>query len=173
MTAEKNLHGSSKIMLPVRFSSVRQEKEYFNVEDIIESQFIGLTAKPNNKIVGIIYRPPNDKYNAFKDSLNELLHKLDSLNEKCFLMGDFNIDLLKLEDNPSTIDFLNQMFSSAFYPLISRPTRITDSSATLIDNISVNNIEENYESGILFTGLSDHLPVFQITGSIHNQRKKG
>ena len=63
--------------------------------------------------------------------------------------------LLKSEDNPNTIDFLNQMFSSAFYPLISRPTRIPDSRATLIDNIFVNNIEENYESGILFTDLSD------------------
>ena len=57
-------------------------------------------------------------------------------------MGDFNINLLKSEENQHVNDFLNQMFSSSFYPLISRPTRITNRSATLIDNIFVNNLEE-------------------------------
>ena len=53
-----------------------------------------------------------------------------------------------------------------FYPLISKPTRITNSSATLIDNIFVNNFDECYKCGILLTDLSDHLPVFQITSSL-------
>ena len=86
-------------------------------------------------------------------------------------MGDFNIDLLKSDENPHVNDFLNQMFSSSFQPLITRPTRITNSSATLIDNIFVNNLEEIYTSGILFTDLSDHLPIFQITGNIQKKRK--
>ena len=144
-----------------------------NADDVMESHFIELTAKPNNILIGVIYRPPNDKLNAFKENLAELLHKLDSQNKKCFLMGDFNIDLLKSEENRHVNDFLNQMFSSSFYPLISRPTRVTKSSATLIDNIYmyVNYIEENYKSGILFSDLSDHLPVFQITNRITNDSK--
>ena len=81
-------------------------------------------------------------------------------------MGDFNLDLLKLDENQYIKDFINQMFSSTFYPLISKPTRITNSSATLIDNIFVNNLDECHKCGILFTDLSDHLPVFQITSSI-------
>lgn len=36
-----------------------------NVDDIIESQFVELT-KPNNIIVGVIYRPPNDKLEQLK-----------------------------------------------------------------------------------------------------------
>ena len=58
------------------------------------------------------------------------------------------------------------MFSSTFYPLISKPTRVTKSSATLIDNIFVNNLDECHKCGILLTDLSDHLPVFQITPSL-------
>ena len=81
-------------------------------------------------------------------------------------MGDFNLDLLKLDENQYIKDFINQMFSSTFYPLISKPTRITNSSATLIDNIFVNNLDECHKCGILFTDLSDHLPVFKITSSI-------
>ena len=55
------------------------------------------------------------------------------------------------------------MTSNSLYPLISKPTRITNSSATLIDNIFTNNLEYNMVSGIFYVDLSDHLPVFQIT----------
>ena len=55
------------------------------------------------------------------------------------------------------------MTSNSLYTLISKPTRITSSTATLIDNIFTNNLELNTNSGILYTDLSDHLPVFQVT----------
>ena len=47
-------------------------------------------------------------------------------------------------------------------PLITRPTRITPHTATLIDNIFVNNFFVCSRSGLLFTDISDHLPVFSI-----------
>lgn len=69
------------------------------------------------------------------------------------------------------------MFSSSFYPLISKPTRITKTSATLIDNIFVNDITQNFKCGLLFTDISDHLPEFQITNCTNkvntdNKKKK-
>ena len=43
---------------------------------------------------------------------------------------------------------------------------------SILDNIFVNNIEENYIlSGILYTDLSDHLPLFQILSNITKERK--
>ena len=50
-----------------------------------------------------------------------------------------------------------------FVPLISRPTAITSNTATLIDNIFSNNLENHAFSGLFFTDLSDHLPVFTVT----------
>ena len=47
-------------------------------------------------------------------------------------MGDFNIDILKYGSNDYANRFLNQMYSSQFYPVINRPTRITTNSATII-----------------------------------------
>ena len=54
------------------------------------------------------------------------------------------------------------LFSHAFIPLISNPTRLTSYSATLIDNkiIFTNNLSQNVLNGIVLNDLSDHLPVF-------------
>ena len=53
------------------------------------------------------------------------------------------------------------MFSPSFYPLISKPTRITSRSKTSINNIFVNSLVDNFTSGLLSTDLTDHLPIFQ------------
>ena len=50
-------------------------------------------------------------------------------------MGDMNIDLLKFEIHRRTDDYLNNLFSHRFLPVISKPTRVTNTSATLIDHI--------------------------------------
>ena len=57
------------------------------MDDVIESQFIEL-ARPDNILVGVIYRHPNDNLDPSKESLLQLLQKLDSQQKKCFLMGD-------------------------------------------------------------------------------------
>ena len=54
-------------------------------------------------------------------------------------MRDFNINLLNMHQ--ATNDFVNLLTSNIFFPLISKPTRITSSTATLIDNIFTNNLE--------------------------------
>ena len=49
-------------------------------------------------------------------------------------------------------------------PLITKPTTITKSTATLIDNIFTNNANKTgHLSGILLNDISDHLPIFTIT----------
>ena len=48
------------------------------------------------------------------------------------------------------------------YPLIDRPSRITEYSATLIDNIFTNDLITGILSGLIINDVSDHLPVFSI-----------
>ena len=66
---------------------------------------------------------------------------------------------------------LKLLFSPSFYPLISKPTRITRRSETSINNIFVNSLVDNFTSGLLSTDLSDHLPIFQITISLTTKKK--
>ena len=123
-----------------------------------------LNEKCKNVIVGIIYRPPSSKFKDFKNDLKTILTKLDKSNKPCYIMGDFNIDLLKYECCNYSNNFFNQLSSSGYVPLITKPTRITRSTATLIDNIFTNNANKTgHQSGILLNDISDHLPIFTIT----------
>ena len=54
------------------------------------------------------------------------------------------------------------LFSFTFCPLINMPTRINKSSSTLIDNIFRNDLTDHNSSGILYSDVSDHLPIFII-----------
>ena len=72
------------------------------------------------------------------------------------------MDLLKFESHLVTDDFLNTLGSYFFQPHILQPTRITDHSATLIDNIFFNSIEHFTVSGNLVYDLTDHLANFLI-----------
>ena len=79
-------------------------------------------------------------------------------------MGDFNIDLLKYNYCNFSTEFFHQFSSSSYTPLITKPTRITKSTATLIDNIFTNNLSKmEHLNGILLNDISDHFPIFTIT----------
>ena len=79
-------------------------------------------------------------------------------------MGDYNINLLNVDSHSLTADFNDTMHSSGLVPLITRPTRVTENSATLIDNIFTNKVVSYDESvyGILVTDISDHYPIFCV-----------
>ena len=80
-------------------------------------------------------------------------------------MGDFNIDLLIVNLHAKTNEFVNDVISQGFLPKITRPTRITPHSATLIDHIYSNDnrpTSQNDISGIIMTDVADHFGKFHI-----------
>ena len=78
-------------------------------------------------------------------------------------MGDFNIDLLKFQTHDKTNDFIKCMITTGYLPVITKPSRITNHSATLIDHILYsNNTIHNYISGLIITDVSDHFGTFCI-----------
>ena len=59
-------------------------------------------------------------------------------------------------------------------PTITKPTRITHNTATLIDNMYVKlKDHSNIYSGIIQTHISDHLPVFAFVGSASLGQSRG
>ena len=65
------------------------------------------------------------------------------------------------------------MYDKSFYNIISRPTRITNATATLIDNIYTNSMsfDKDKFSGVLTSDISDHFMTFcmsQISDTNNN-----
>ena len=87
---------------------------------------------------------------------------LNQSKYQVILVGDFNIDFFQIITHQSTERYLDMLFSNNFFPLITKPTRITNHSKTLIDHIYVNMPTDQMLSGIALFDISDHLPIFCV-----------
>ena len=92
----------------------------------------------------------------------DTLYTLDVVTgiKHVILTADNNLDLLKYGRHTETTRLVDILNEHAFVPTISRPTRITSHSATLIDHIFVNSCHAVTNSGVLTEALSDQLPIF-------------
>ena len=69
---------------------------------------------------------------------------------------------MNYESDADTAAFLDLMCSNSFIPYITKPTKITNRSKTLIDNIFHNDIKNNAITGNLTISISDHLAQILI-----------
>ena len=123
-----------------------------------------------NIIVVAVYRPPGTDIVAFNSMINVLCDNIKNENKLVYWAGDFNINLLNAESHRATNDFLNIMMANSMYPAITKPTRITEYSATIIDNIYCNTMLNSF-TGIIYKEVSDHLPIFIMNEIKVNKRK--
>ena len=110
----------------------------------------------------MLYRHPNGSFETFLDYVNSTVKKIHQENKLCLIMGDFNVDLLRIDSHPGSENFINTLGSFFFQQHILQPTRVADHSSTLIDNIFFNSIEHFIISGNLVYDLTDHSPNFII-----------
>ena len=113
-------------------------------------------------LCGTIYRSPaNDAMSneKFKIKLQNCLNKID-VKEKCYIFGDFNYDLAQTTENTHVYEFTEIMLNHSFFSVINKPTRITDTTATVLDQLWANSFCYAVKSNILLHPISDHLPIF-------------
>ena len=82
-----------------------------------------------------------------------------------YFCGDFNINLLKYDEDIVLQEFYNLTISNGFTHQITLPTHITDSSMTLIDKIYSNMFLNNISSGNVIIEIADHLLQFVSIGT--------
>ena len=134
----------------------------------LESMFVEVWRKnytSQKYIIGNIYRLPlydSDNLTSFTNEYIDILNTLRNRSKFVYLCGDFNIDLLKLNSNNNYNMLFDNVISSGFVPKITLPTRICDTSSTLIDNVYTNTIDKKHTSGILIRPISDHQMYFCI-----------
>ena len=140
-----------------------------------EAMFIEIENLNRSVIIGNIYRPPresNELLTKFNDELNKAMHHKLIKSKKIIISGDFNINLLKINEKIMYANFFDMMTSISLLPNITYPTRITRTSATIIDNIFSNSLEDTVISGILSNkSISDHQIIFSCFDNLINMRK--
>ncbi len=91
--------------------------------------------------IGNMYRPPKENLEFYVQFINEftpVLANLEQNNKDVFLVEDFNIDLLKINDKVAISEYFDILISNSFYPKITVPSRLSNNRGTLIDNFFVN-----------------------------------
>ena len=127
----------------------------------VESVFTEIQTCNKSIVVGVIYRPPSQSIPEFLSFLENIFNRVHIEKKILYLMGDYNLDLLNVGKVQYVNMFLDLLLSFSMSPLISYPTRITNTSMSLIDNIITNSSSSNQiSSGILINDVSDHFPVF-------------
>ena len=132
-------------------------------DDDKEILTVEIQTKKNNKnlIISCCYRPPSGQIENFNLFLNDILKKSIHENKLYYLIGDINLDCFQYHTNCGIKIFYNELFEHGAFPLINKPTRITQTSATLIDNIITTDIfNKSLKKGIIKSDVSDHFPIF-------------
>ena len=107
-----------------------------------------------------MYRHPNSNPDNLSTYLQKVLSNPAVSSKQIFLLGDFNLDLLNYDT--ATGEIVNLLLSKHFLPYVIHPTRVSDNSSTIIDNIFANVLDQETVSGNILTQITDHFPQFLI-----------
>ena len=116
-----------------------------------------IAVKVNSQIMVSVYLPPKSVLTSAAEKIKYLLRKYKG--QTIYLAGDLNVDLMLT--NQSSDILLDLLEDLILCPTTAYPTRITNNSATLIDGIFTNSVQEHI-SGIFVTDVSDHLMPFLV-----------
>ena len=118
---------------------------------------------PYNKsfLVATWYRLPSSQIDLF-DEWALFLSKCDTENKELIIVGNFNCDLSKAlpDSHTQRLKFLCSLYQLKQF--INELTRVTSTSATLIDLILTNTRENILQSGVIHLGISDHSLVYAL-----------
>ena len=147
--------------------------------DIKDVDFENIWYQANLKTIGktviaVIYKHPNSTVKGleyFRESLKTSIKKVNEEKLNLIILGDINIDGLRVNQNNNVNKFFTMTLDNDVLPVITIPTRIQEDKVSTIDHIFINNnlIRNTTHrlGGSIFHDISDHLPVFL---SIDNNR---
>ena len=99
--------------------------------------------------LGVVYRHPRTQTaEQFLDDFSKCLDSLNKDSECYYILGDFNINLEIEKNIPISMRYLIMLISYGAFPLITKPTRVTENSSSIIDHIISNDIKHPILPGI-------------------------
>ena len=118
-------------------------------------------------VIAVIYKHPNSTVKGldyFREALKTSIKKVNQEKMNLIIIGDINIDGLRVNHNENVKKFFTMTLENDVLPIITLPTRIQDDKVSTIDHIFINNhlIRNTTHrlGGNIYHDISDHLPVF-------------
>lgn len=139
----------------------RRDLESDNIE------CIWVEVKPKNSksfLVGNVYRPPNSTI-QWQEHFEDCMETVLTEEKEIYVLGDFNRDLFTDQISKTWLDYMEDF---GVTQLVSKATRATPTSSTLIDHIYSNCSENVACVNVPKIGMSDHYPIF-FTRKIHGR----
>ena len=125
--------------------------------------------KTENIICCSGYCAPNTDTEVFLKKYEKIVENINrTIKTKVVMSLDHNLDLLNYGKHRPTREFVCINENNNLVPGITRSTRITNTSATLIDNVFVSDTYVPMTcSQIIIDDISDHLPTCVILENIN------
>ena len=108
----------------------RQDLEPTEKNPSCEQCYIEIKNSRDNVLVGSMYRLPNTNIKDFLETFKYQMGKINDMKCECIIGLDHNLDLLKQSRHPKTQEFLECILDQDLLPTITKPTRISKTSAT-------------------------------------------
>ena len=121
-------------------------------------------------LICTVYRPPSSTLDCFDNELCNALTSAMPMNKPIYILGDLNCNLLNSSD-PASQALVNFCTSFNLSQMITQPTRVTESSATLIDVILTSHENLIIDTKVMPSSISDHDLIYAVL-KLKRQRPK-
>jgi hypothetical protein len=135
----------------LKFTNINLQKHCMDQD--IEIAALKLKLNKKNVIILCVYRAPSRDFDYFLTTLDNILCSLHNYITEFIICGDININYLETNNKKKQLDYLLGTYN--LIGTVYFPTRTTNNSATLIDNIFIDN-RRDYTIRPCINGLSDH-----------------
>ena len=105
-----------------------------------ECLFLEVSVRNTKIAIGALYKPPKIPYGVFA-TVQENLAFVSTKYNHTIICGDFNTNLLETESRATKFLNLNVLEPRGFTNVVNKPTRITETTSTLLDLFLVSNTD--------------------------------
>ena len=167
-------HGGGVCIFVIDMLTSKPRPDLHMSDTNFEHCMVEIVLKKHNLLVGSLYWAPNTDQSNFLNDYKNIIDTLTNISDCKIILGmDHNLDFLKSHIHKKTQQFLNLNLDHDLFPVITRPTRITHTSATLIDNIFLDSrLTGQTVNKILVDDISDHLPSVLILENLNPSKQK-
>ena len=143
---------------PITFNAL---EKLSNNNEHIESLSVEIIRKNQmNIVLSCIYRPPSGNPNIFTTKIKALTERNKQKQKPLVLITDLNLNSFDYATNNHVQYFFNLTFEKGVFPVINRPTRITNYA---IDHILTGTILKlEVHIGIIKNDISDYFGIFCV-----------